>query len=240
MGCGAGLRLSRRRDQRHPRRVLPRRRPAPLHPVPARGDERVPGRGLREVLRTARRLHGDLRPRRDPPAQRALRRQARPRAGRRDRRADQPHGDGRQLPAGGRPAQPVQGRRQRLRADGDGPRAAAQRRGPGDPDRGRPPRTDRDHHPQRRPGARVRPPRATRSRWCPRASPRRSGPRSPPTRPRCARRPTSSTPAARSHCWSARAPGARTPRSPRWSTCSAPASRRRCSARTCSATSCRG
>ena len=43
-------------------------------------------------------------PGRDPPAQRPLRRQARPRAGRRDRRADRAQRDGRLLPAGGRPA----------------------------------------------------------------------------------------------------------------------------------------
>ena len=102
------------------------------------------------------RLHGDLRPGRHPPAQRPVRREARPRAGGRDRRPDQPHRDGRQLPAGGRPAQPVQGRRQRLRADGDRARAAAQRARPGDPDRDEPARPDRDHHPERRAGAGVR------------------------------------------------------------------------------------
>ncbi len=42
--------------------------------------------GAREVHRRGRRLHGDLRPRRDPPPQRPLRREARPRAGGRDRR----------------------------------------------------------------------------------------------------------------------------------------------------------
>ena len=104
----------------------------------------------------AGRLHGDLGTRRDPPAQRPVRRQARPRPGGRDRRPDQPHRDGRQLPAGGRPAQPVQGRRQRLRADGHRPRAAAQRARPRHPDRHEPARADRDHHPERRAGAGVR------------------------------------------------------------------------------------
>ena len=94
-------------------------------------------------------------PGRDPPAQRAVRRQARPRPGRRHRRADQPVGDGRLLPAGSRPAQPVQGRRQRLRADGHRPRAAAERAGPGDPGRARRAGADGDHHPLRRPGTGV-------------------------------------------------------------------------------------
>ena len=44
-------------------------------------------------------------PGRDPPAQRPVRRQARPRAGGGDRRADGAVGDGRLLPAGGRPAE---------------------------------------------------------------------------------------------------------------------------------------
>ena len=141
-----------------------------VHPVPARGDERLPGRRLRQVQRPARRVHGHVGPGRDPPAQRPVRRQARPRAGRGDRRPDQPHRHGRQLPAGGRPAQPVQGRRQRLRADGDRPGAAAQRPRPGDPDRDGPARADGDDHPQRRPGARLRAAARTSSRWCPPAS----------------------------------------------------------------------
>ena len=114
------------------------------------------GRRLREVQRPSRRLHGHVRARGDPPAQRAVRRQARPRAGGGDRRPDQPHRDGRQLPAGGRPPQPVQGRRQRLRADGDRARAAPQRARPRPPDRHEPTRPDRDHHPERRAGAGVR------------------------------------------------------------------------------------
>ena len=72
----------------------------------------------------------------DPPAQRPVRRQARPRAGGRHRRADRALGDGRLLPAGGRSAQPVQGRLQRLRADVHGAAAVAQPDRPGHPDRG--------------------------------------------------------------------------------------------------------
>ena len=58
-------------------------------------------------------------PGRDPPAQRPVRRQARPPARGGDRRPAGPPGAGRQLPAGGRPPSPVQGRRARVRADGD-------------------------------------------------------------------------------------------------------------------------
>ena len=138
-----------------------------VRPGPARGDGRVRGGRLREVHRPGRRVRGDLGPGRDPPAQRAVRRQARPRAGGGDRRADQPVGDGRLLPAGSRPAQPVQGRGQRVRADGDRARAAAQRAGPGDPDGAGRAGPDRDHHPVRRAGAGVLRARRTRSRWCP-------------------------------------------------------------------------
>ena len=96
----------------------------------------------------------------DPPAERAVRRQTRPRAGGGDRRADRPQRHGRLLPAGGGPAEPVQGRGQRLRADGDRARAAAERARPGDPHRRqraarRPPSSSR-----RRAGAGVRPPDA--------------------------------------------------------------------------------
>ena len=62
--------------------------------------------------------------------ERPLRRQARPPAGGGDRRPAGPSRAGRQLPAGGRPPDAVQGRRPRVRRDGDGP-------GP-DPPSGRP------------------------------------------------------------------------------------------------------
>ncbi len=155
MGCRTRLRLSRRRDQRHPRRLLAGRRPAPLPPVPARGDERLRGRRLRQVLRSPGCLPGHVGPGRDPPAQRLVRRQARPRPGGRDRRPDQPDGHGRQLPAGGRPAEPVQGRGERLRAGREHARAAAQRARPRLPRRTDAPGPDGDHRPQRRAGARL-------------------------------------------------------------------------------------
>ena len=47
--------------------------------------------GHAKFTRRGRRVHGDLRPRRDPPAERPLRREARPRAGRRDRRPAEAH-----------------------------------------------------------------------------------------------------------------------------------------------------
>ena len=187
----------------------------------------------------ARRVHGDLGPGRDPPAQRPLRRQARPRAGRGDRRPDQPQRHGRLLPAGGRPAQPVQGRRQRLRADGHRPRAAAQRARPGHPHRRVPQRAP--PRSSSRPTCRswTTPRRRTPSRWCPPASastwptaaperrgrpPRRRGPQ----RRREGRRPGRAGRAGRPH-------GGRA----RWPTCSGPGWPRRCSARTSCPTTCR-
>ena len=53
LGRRARLRLPRRRHQRHPGRLGPGRRPAPVHPGPARGDGRVRGRRLRQVQRPA-------------------------------------------------------------------------------------------------------------------------------------------------------------------------------------------
>ena len=76
-------------------------------------------------------------PGRDPPAQRPLRRQARPPAGGRDRRPAGPRGPGRQLPAGGRPGHAVQGRRARVRADGLRAGADPPPRRPRLPDRAR-------------------------------------------------------------------------------------------------------
>ena len=57
-----------------------------------RGDGGVHGLRARQVHRRGRRLPGDLRPGRDPSAERPLRRQARPSAGRRDRRPAGAHG----------------------------------------------------------------------------------------------------------------------------------------------------
>ena len=208
LGRRARVRLRRRRHQRHPGRLGPGGEQAEVHPGPARGDGRLRGRRLREVHRPGRRVHGHLRPGRDPPAQRPVRREAGPRAGGGDRRPDQPQRDGRLLPAGSRPALAVQGRGQRVRPDGDRARAAAQRAGPGHPHRPGRARPDRDHHPVRRAGTGVLGARPTRSRWCrpsigtdwPVAVARRR--RDPAARPR------SSTRAARSRSWPARAPAA--------------------------------
>ncbi len=133
VGDRARVRLRRGRHQRHPRRLGPRGQPAAVRPGPARGDVRIRSRRLREVHRPGRGVHGHLRAGRGAPAQRPLRRQTRPRPGGRDRRADQPHRHGRLLSAGDRPTQPLQGRRQRLRADGHRPAATAQRPRPGHP-----------------------------------------------------------------------------------------------------------
>ena len=75
----------------------------------------------------ARRVHGHVGARGDPPAQRALRRQARPRAGGGDRRADRRVARWAAPTSRRSTCQPVQGRGQRVRADGDGARAAAER-----------------------------------------------------------------------------------------------------------------
>ena len=74
------------------------------------------------------------------------------------------------VPAGGRPAQPVQGRRERLRADGDRARAAARTCWTGRSAPRWPARPDRADHPGRRAGAGVLARRRTSSRWCPPAS----------------------------------------------------------------------
>ena len=86
-----------------------------LRPGPARGDGGVHGVRAREVHRRGRRVHGDLGPGRDPSAERPLRREARPPAGRRDRRAAGARRARRRLPAGGRPAHALQGRGARVR-----------------------------------------------------------------------------------------------------------------------------
>ncbi|GAQ64792.1 pyruvate oxidase [Streptomyces scabiei] len=70
-------------------------------------------------------------------------------------RAQPRAGEGRLVPAGGRPAHPVQGRGLGLRRDGDRARAAAERPRPGDPHGVCPPRADGRHHPRGRAGAGV-------------------------------------------------------------------------------------
>ena len=74
------LRLPGRRHQRAARRVPRVRGRHRVHPDPPRGDRRVRRLRAREVHRRGRGVHGHLRARRDPPAQRPLRRQARPRS----------------------------------------------------------------------------------------------------------------------------------------------------------------
>ena len=149
MGRPPHLRLPGRRDQRLPRRLRPRRRRPGADPGPPRGDGGLHGVRPREVHRRGRRLHRHLGPGRDPPPERALRREARPPARSRDRR---PAGDGlarRQLPAGGRPGHALQGRRARVRAHGDRPGADPAPGRPRDPHRARPAHGDVHHRPER-------------------------------------------------------------------------------------------
>ena len=156
MGGRTDLRLPRRRHQRAPRLPPGRREPAPVRPGPSRGDERVRGRRLRQVHRQGRRLHGHLRPRRHPPPQRPLRRQARSRPGGRHRRPAGPHLPRRQLPAGGRPHHVVQGRRPRVRAHGDPARAVPQSHRPRHAHRHDAAHADLRHRARRPPGGGVR------------------------------------------------------------------------------------
>ncbi len=112
--------------------------------------------GYAKFSGAGRGLRGDQRAGRDPPAERPVRREARPRAGRRDRGPDRAQRDGRVVPAGGRPAQPVQGRVQRLHPDVHGAAAVAQPHRPGHPHRAERARADRHHLPVRRARTPVR------------------------------------------------------------------------------------
>ncbi len=189
----------------------PGQRPTTARRSSSPGTRRWPRSGgrLRQVLRQGRGVRGDVGPGRDPPAERSVRRQARPRAGRGDRRPDRPQRHGRLLPAGGRPAEPVQGRRQRLRADGHRARAAARTcsTGPSASPTAERTRRPRSSSPPTCRSSSTRH-RRTRSRWCRPASdrPGRAGAR---RRGDLARPPRCSTRARRSRCSSGRAPGAR-------------------------------
>ncbi len=70
--------------------------------IPTRGDVGFPSCGVRQIQWCGGCVHGHLRPRGHPPAQRPVRRQTRPRPRRRHRRAGRQQRDGRQLPAGDR------------------------------------------------------------------------------------------------------------------------------------------
>ena len=66
-GVDVDLRPARRRHQRVHRGVADAPGQDPVHPGAARGGGRVRGVRLRQVLRTARRLHRHLGSRGDPP-----------------------------------------------------------------------------------------------------------------------------------------------------------------------------
>ncbi len=176
MGDQAGLRLPRRWHQRHRRRAGggPGRQLC-LHPDAPRGGGRLHGLRARQVDRRGRNLHGDLGSRRHPPAERALRRQARPPAGRRHRRPAGAHRDGRALPAGSRPDVALQGRRRRVRPHVHDPLADAPPRRPGAAHRQGRAHRHLHHHPERRAGGGLRGARprarhrAFRHRLCPAA-----------------------------------------------------------------------
>ena len=149
-------------------------------------------------------------PGRDPPAQRPLRRQARPPAGRRDRRPAGARGARRQLPAGGRPARRCSRTSPRVRRRSA--MDAAQIRAPDRPRDAH--RRDRAH---RRPCVIVPndvqeadavedPPRAHGTLHSGIGDGYRRAARRARATPTCAAPPRCSTPASRSRCWSA--PGA--------------------------------
>ena len=191
------------RHQRDPGRAARASGSSSLHPGAPRGDGRVHGLRPRQVHGQGRRLHGDLRPGRDPPAQRALRRQARPPARGGDRRADLRQALG--GTSSRRSTSPASSRTSpRLRAAGQRPRDDSALHRPGDPHRaGRAHGHLRDR-PRRRPGHGRGPeqPRATQG------DPLR-GRLSPaglvPDEADCSGGATSSTPARGWRCWSARA-----------------------------------
>ena len=235
LGRRHDLRASRRRDQRDHGGPPPPPGQDPLRPRAPRGGGRLHGHRLRQVDRPARGVPGHLGPGRHPPAERPLRRQARPRPGAgHHRHAGVPDARHR-LPAGGGPREAVHGRG---RVQPDDPRAGpgADARRPGRPPRPGPPDAsshltiptdiqiaDADANPWDAPAPAVIKPTA------PIFLARPGVPRDarPATRP-----PTCSTRAARSSCWSAPARSARPRRGPaRSPSCSAARSSRRCRAR---------
>ena len=153
VGPEAGIRLSGRRGRRARSGARAGQGEDGLRPGSARGDGRLHGIGACQVHRRGRALLCDLRTRRDPSADRALRRQDGPCAGGGDRRPAGPHRDRRALPAGGRPADAVQGRRQRIRRDGDGAGADPTLHRPRGAHRGDDAQRDLRHHSKRPAGA---------------------------------------------------------------------------------------
>ena len=196
----------------------------------------------REVHRRGRRLPGHFRPRRDPPAERPLRREARPPARRGDRR-----------PAGACPRSAATTSRRSISLSlfkdvaheyvhmASSPGAAAPPRRPGAADRARRAHGDVPHRPQRRPGRWTRSSsRRTRTGRSTRASAIRAPACVPhdeeldraAERPQCRR--------ARRDARRRRARSAPPTRSSSIAqSCSAPASRRRCWARRSCRTTCR-
>ena len=151
VGDQAHLRVSRRWDRR-PRGGSGAHRGHRIRSGPARGERGLHGMRPCQMDRRSRLLPRDLGTGRDPPAERALRREARSPAGDRDRRPAGPRRAWRQLPAGGRPHHAVQGRGGRVHPpDGDADAGAPSRR-PGGADRAGPPKRHLPRRPERRAG----------------------------------------------------------------------------------------
>ena len=150
-----------------------RRQPGqdPVRARPPRGGRRFHGHRARQGHRPARRVPGHLGARRHPPAERPVRRQARPHAGAGHHRHAGDLGPRHRVPAGSRDGQAVPGRR-RVRPDDLQPGTAAGGGGPG------------HTHRLRAPHRRRTSPCPTTSRW----------PTPTPTRGSTWRRPARRTP----------------------------------------------
>ena len=138
-------------DQRHLRGAAHAPGPAAIHPGAPRGVGGIRRLRLCEVHRPRRRLPGDVRPGRHPPAERPLRREARQPAGAGHHRPHLPRSHRRALPAGRRPRQALRRRRGVQRAR-DGAKPRREHGGRGDEARARPPRRRAPHHSEGHPG----------------------------------------------------------------------------------------
>ena len=129
LGRARHLRPAGRRHQRHHGSAAHAAGPDHLRAGPPRRIGGVHGVRLREIHRPARRLPGDVRPRRDSSAERPVRREAGRRAGARHHRPDLSRSHRHAVSAGSRSAVALQGRR-RLQPAGPGrrPRPRARRR----------------------------------------------------------------------------------------------------------------
>ena len=151
LGRGHRLRPSGRRHQRHHGGLPAASGPDQVRAGPPRGGRRVHGHRPRQGHRADRRLPGHVGSGRHPPAERALRRQARSHAGAGHHRHAGNLGAGHRLPAGSEPRPALRGRRG-LRPDDLQPGAAARPGGHRGAHRLRPARGGPPDRAERHPG----------------------------------------------------------------------------------------